>query len=60
MMRNKQICINLTKEEYDSLVFLANKDRRKLAEYVYYIVSDYISENILKAVDVHSEIEVMR
>lgn len=55
--RNKQICINLNDDEYNALLFLSNKDRRKLAEYVYIIVSDSIDDKIADAACIHSDIK---
>ena len=60
MKRQKHICINLNDDEYNTLLFLANKERRKLAEYVYLIVIDSIDKNILDAVDIHSDIKQLQ
>lgn len=48
MKRNKHICINLTEDEYNSLLFIANKHKRKLADTCYLIVSEQLQTLIVK------------
>ena len=58
--RNKQICINLCDDDYNALLFLSNKDRRKLAEYVYLIVIDNIENKIAAAACIYSDIKKLK
>lgn len=54
--RNNHILINLCEDQYNALMYLSNKDRRKLAEYVYLLVVDEIEKRIPQAVTLHDEI----
>lgn len=51
MKRNKHILINIDEDLYNSIVYLANSERRKAAEYLYLLVSDEIQKRILTTVD---------
>ena len=41
-MRNKHITINLDENEYNYIESLSKKMKRKIADMVYIIISDYI------------------
>lgn len=57
MKKNKHITINLNTDEYNALLFMANKERRTLAAYVALLVSDEINNRIANAVIIHDEIK---
>lgn len=52
--RNKHILINLTEDQYNQLLFIADKERRKLADMAYIILTDSIDNLTLKATDIKS------
>lgn len=52
-MRNKHILINLTEEQFNCVKYLAMKNNRKISDYVYLLLINYINDEILKAVDVN-------
>ena len=52
MKRIKHILINLTEDQYNQLLFIAEKERRKLADMAYIILTDSIDNLTLKAADV--------
>lgn len=54
MKRNKHILINLTEDQYNQLIFIAEKERRKLADMAYIILTDSIDSLALKATDIKS------
>lgn len=49
--RNKHILINLTENQYNQLLFIADKQRRKLADIAYLMLIDSLHDEILKQVD---------
>ena len=49
--RNKHILINLTEDQYNAIALMSDKNRRKIADMVYILVSDAIDENIIKYID---------
>lgn len=51
MKRNKHILINLTEDQYNAIALMSDKNRRKIADMVYILVSDAIDENIIKYID---------
>ena len=55
--RNKHITINLSDDEYNALLFMANKDRRTLANYLYLLVSDEINNRLPVVACVHTEMK---
>jgi len=53
MKKIKHITINLTEDEYNSVLFIANKERRTLANTAYLLLIDSLNDEILKAVSIH-------
>ena len=51
MKRNKHITININEAEYNALVFIAEKQKRKLADVVYLLASESLNAATLAAVD---------
>ena len=51
MKRNKHILINLTEDQYNAIALMSDKNRRKIADMVYILVSDAIDENIINYID---------
>lgn len=49
--RNKHVLINLTEDQYNAIALMSDKNRRKIADMVYILVSDAIDENIIKYID---------
>lgn len=52
--RNKHVLINLTEDQYNQLLFIAEKERRKLADMAFIILTDSIDSLITKATDIKS------
>ena len=52
MKRNKHVLINLTEDQYNALVFIANKENRKISDSAYLIIIESINKNILKYADI--------
>jgi len=50
--RNKHIFISITQQQYDDLLFIATKERRKLADLCYIYLSDKLSVEKLKAISI--------
>lgn len=50
--RIKHITVNITADEYDALLFMATKDRRRLADMAYILLSDAIDNNITAYVSI--------
>ena len=44
--RNKHILVNLTEDQYNALLLMATKNRRKLADMAFILLSDAIDDNI--------------
>lgn len=51
MKRNKHILINLTEDQYSAIALMSDKNRRKIADMVYILVSDAIDEKIINYID---------
>ena len=51
MKRNKHITININESEYNALQFIASKEKRKLADVVYLLISESLNAATLAAVD---------
>ena len=51
MKRNKHILINLTEDQYNAIALMSDKNRRKIADMVYILVSDAIEKNIIDYID---------
>lgn len=54
MKRIKHITINLNEDQYKELKYLADKERRKIADIAYLLLTDSLEEKILKAVNIKS------
>lgn len=50
--RNKHVLINLTQNQYNALVFLADSQRRKVADIAYILLTDSIQINMLHIADI--------
>lgn len=44
MKRNKHVLINLNEDQYNALLFIANKQRRKASDAAYLLIIDAINE----------------
>lgn len=51
MKKNKHITINLEDDLYNSIIYIANSERRKPTEYLYLLVADEINKRILNYVN---------
>ena len=56
MKRIKHITINLTQDQYNCLLFIAERERRKISDLAYLLLSDNIESLIIKYTDVKTEI----
>lgn len=52
MKRNKHILINLTEDQYNALLFIADKENRKISDAAYILLIESINKNILQCVDI--------
>lgn len=53
MKRNKHILINLSEDQYNKLLFIANSQRRKISDAAYLILIDNIESLILNLTDLN-------
>ena len=52
MKRNKHILINLTEEQYNMLLFVANKENRKISDAAYLIIIESLNNKVIQYVDI--------
>lgn len=50
-MRNKHILINLNEEQYNAIVLIAEKNKRKVADVAYLLLNDSIEKIIINYID---------
>ena len=54
MKKLKHITVNLTIDEYNEIIFIANKQSRTAANVAYMLIKESLQKEILKAVDIHN------
>ena len=54
MKKLKHITVNLTIDEYNSIIFIANKQSRTAANVAYMLIKESLEKEILKAVNIHN------
>ena len=55
--RNRPITINLTPTQAEQVQKLAEADRRKVAEYLYYLLTDAIAEKLQELEDIKNAVQ---
>lgn len=53
MKKLKHITVNLTIDEYNEIIFIANKQSRTAANVAYMLIKESLQDEILKAVSIH-------
>ena len=51
MKRNKHILINLTDAEYNEIIYIANANKRKIADVAYLLLLNSLDKDILQYID---------
>ena len=52
MKRNKHILINLTEDQYNMLLFIANKENRKISDAAYLMIIESLNNKVIQYADV--------
>ena len=54
MKKLRHITVNLTIDEYNEIIFIANKQSRTAANVAYMLIKESLENEILKAVNIHN------
>ena len=54
MKKIKHITVNLTTDEYNEIIFIANKQSRTAANVAYMLIKESLEKEILNAVNIHN------
>lgn len=52
MKKNKHILLNITEDQYNALVLMAEKNKRNITNMAYILLDDAIEKNIINYIDV--------
>ena len=60
MKRNKHVLINLNEDQFMQLCFIAEKQRRKIADAAYLMLVDSLDAISLKLCNLHDDISICK
>lgn len=52
MKRNKHVLVNLTEDQFNMLLFIANKENRKVSDAAYLVIIESLNSKAIQYVDV--------